>query len=137
MRKIDFIALHCSDSDHEHHNNADTIDEWHKIRGWSQIGYNFFIRSNGTIEVGRPVDLIPAHIRGHNKNSVAICLHGKNHFTDKQFRSCAKLCNLLMKVFNLSQLDIIAHNNLDKNKSCPNFEISKVTSLLDDVRESF
>lgn len=137
MRKIDFIAIHCSDSDHEHHDNADTINEWHKIRGWSQIGYNFFIRNDGTIEIGRPIELIPAHIRGHNKNSVAICFHGKNNFTARQFRSGAKLCNMLMSVLGLTQLDIIAHNNLDKNKTCPNFEISKITSLLDEVKDSF
>lgn len=137
MRKINFIGLHCSASDVSSHDNAKTIDDWHKARGWSQIGYNFFIRNNGAIEIGRPIDLVPAHIGGFNKHSVGICLHGLNKFSDEQFRSCAKLCNMLMHVFNLDIKDIVLHNELDNKKTCPNFPKSKIIELMDDVKNNF
>lgn len=137
MRRINFIALHCSDSDIASHDNAETINSWHIERGWSQIGYNFFIRSNGTIEICRPIDLVPAHIRGFNKNSLAICLHGSKNFTEKQFLSAARLCNMLLLTFDLQKKDIVAHNDLDVKKTCPNFPINKVISLLDEVADRF
>ena len=55
---------------------ADQIDEWHKANGWSGIGYHFFVRKDGSIYRGRPLDSIGAHVQGMNDCSVGICAEG-------------------------------------------------------------
>jgi len=56
--------------------SAQTIHGWHLARGWLGIGYHFVIRHNGNIERGRAERTIGAHARGHNNDSIGICLTG-------------------------------------------------------------
>lgn len=70
------------------------MDKWHKERGWSGIGYHYFIRKDGTIEGGRDVERIPSAQAGHNTGSIAICVHGleKKEFTHMQRGALRALC---------------------------------------------
>ena len=71
--KTDLIVLHhaaaksCS---------VDDIHRWHLDRGWSGIGYHFFVRKDGTIWRGRPEDRVGAHTVNFNSRSVGICFEG-------------------------------------------------------------
>lgn len=56
--------------------DAATIHAWHIARGWSGIGYHFVVRKDGTIERGRAIDKIGAHVTGYNSYSVGICFEG-------------------------------------------------------------
>ena len=70
----------------------------HKNRGWSDIGYNIVIRRSGKVDVGRPLDCQGAHVKGHNHNTLGICLVGglndngdpEDNFTPEQFASLEK-----------------------------------------------
>ena len=64
-----------------HHAEAESctvedIHRWHKDKGWSGIGYHFFIKKNGSIYRGRPIDTIGSHCLNQNSNSVGVCLEG-------------------------------------------------------------
>ena len=48
----------------------------HRARGFSQIGYNYVIDLDGTIEAGRPLTIAGAHCVGYNDHSVGICYIG-------------------------------------------------------------
>lgn len=48
----------------------------HKAKGWSDIGYNEVIRLDGTLETGRGVDAIGAHVAGFNSTAYGISLVG-------------------------------------------------------------
>lgn len=72
--------------------SASTINQWHKQRGWDGIGYHFVIRSNGTIEKGRPLTKVGAHAKGRN-HYIGICLTGYNTFTKAQIKSLITLLN--------------------------------------------
>ncbi|MGQ9658333.1 MAG: hypothetical protein ACUVV1_10610, partial [Fimbriimonadales bacterium] len=48
---------------------AAQIDQWHRERGWSEIGYNVVIRMDGTIEKGRDPRKIPAGVAGLNRTT--------------------------------------------------------------------
>ena len=50
--------------------SAEVIDGWHKNNGWAGIGYHFVIRKDGTIERGRPMDILGAHCYDHNWHTV-------------------------------------------------------------------
>lgn len=73
-----------------HDVSAETIDKWHKERGWDGIGYHFVIRKDGTIEEGRNINKIGAHAKGRN-NYIGIALTGYDKFTEEQKLSLIQL----------------------------------------------
>ena len=76
MRKINKIIIHCAATNPTMDINAATINEWHLEKGWSGIGYHFFIKRDGQIELGRPLETSGAHTKGNNRNSIGICYNG-------------------------------------------------------------
>ena len=124
MRNIDTIVIHHSASDIPAHDNISVIREWHvQERGWSDVGYHFYIARSGLIQRGRPIDLKGAHVAGFNASSIGICLGGINDFTDHQFLSLAELIKGINTIF--GEMIIYGHNDLDPiNKpNCPGFDI--------------
>ena len=57
MRELNRIILHCSATPEGRDVPASVIRRWHiEDRGWSDIGYHFVIRLDGTVEAGRPTE---------------------------------------------------------------------------------
>ena len=119
MREIDEIILHCSWSDVVAHDNAKTIDRWHKARGWRGIGYHFVIVKSGLIELGRPLIEVGAHAKGRNFYSIGICLTGKKSFSDKQLSTAKILIKILLSAFDLDKSNVLGHYEINNNKTCP------------------
>ena len=73
----------------------------HKRRGWSDVGYHYFITKAGEIQEGRPVRRVPAAQRGHNPGSIAICCHGLKieKFTNKQYNAVYYLCRAIKDAY--------------------------------------
>lgn len=133
MRRINEIILHCSDSDFEQHDNIETIRKWHvEERKFNDIGYHFVITKKG-LEIGRPINLPGAHVRGRNSYSIGIVLCGKKNFSSSQFEVLEKLIFNLMHEFNLNPQNIIGHCEIDKNKTCPNFDVKKIRDYFYDL----
>ena len=65
---------------------AEQIHAWHIANGWCGIGYHFFIRKDGTVYEGRPLDMIGAHAGGNNYDSIGICFEGS--FDKEQIAHC-------------------------------------------------
>jgi len=128
-RKVTKVYLHCSASDHPNHDNAATMDAWHKARGWSGIGYNFFIRKSGLIEIGRDINKIPAAQAGHNRGSIAICSHGLaiEKFTEEQFNSLRDISGQIDDAYN-SRITFHGHCEVSA-KACPVFDYKAVLQL--------
>lgn len=77
MRKINKIIIHCAATFPGQDIGVKEIRGWHvNGNGWSNVGYHFVIRRNGTIETGRPLEKAGAHTAGHNANSIGICMVG-------------------------------------------------------------
>ena len=74
--KTDWIVWHCSATAPKHNTKLEDIRRWHKEKGWSDVGYHFVIERDGKIRAGRHPDSVGAHVRGHNHNSIGICLVG-------------------------------------------------------------
>lgn len=62
--------------------SVEAVHNVHKAKGWSGIGYHFYVRKDGSIYRGRPEWAIGAHASGSNYNSIGICAEG-NFETDK------------------------------------------------------
>ena len=129
-RKINKIIIHCSATPPSMDVGANTIDEWHKQRGWSGIGYHFFIKRDGKIEFGRPLDQSGAHTKGHNQNSIGVCYAGgvdskmcpEDNRTSEQIASFLLLLRFLKNTFPKA----IIHGHRDFSpKACPSFDATK------------
>lgn len=129
-REINCISIHCSDSDLPEHDDPNVIRDWHIRRGFRGNGYNYCITKDGKIHETRPIHIMPAAVLGHNQNMIAICLTGKNKFSDEQFSSLISLVNDLVQIFHIDKSKIQGHNYWDKNKTCPNFNINLILSKI-------
>ena len=131
MRAINKLVVHCAYTPPSMDIGADTITEWHVgENGWSDIGYHFVIRRSGVIEKGRPIERPGAHVRGHNRDSIGICLVGGMaedqssadcNFTVWQWDALGELLTDLQDEF--GYLDICGHRDLDPGKECPCFDV--------------
>lgn len=130
MRPINLVVIHCSASDVHAHDDVETVRRWHLDRGWSDIGYHYFINKRGVWFPGRKEETPGAHVRGHNQTSIGICLSGLNEFKDEQFFTAADLAWNVCRKYNLQRTDIVAHNELDPGKTCPNFNMQEIFSRM-------
>jgi len=149
-RRTDYIVVHCSATGPGSDIGADEIDQWHKARGWSGIGYHAVIRRDGEIEFGRHFDEIGAHVQGQNARSVGICLVGgvdaagksENNFTEEQFESLEAMIEMLKHAYPMAE--ILGHRDLSPDldgdgivekhewlKDCPCFDVK---DLLKEIR---
>ena len=125
MRQINKIIVHCSATKVSQNAGVDYIRTLHtKINGWSDIGYHLVIEHNGHIKPGRPIERQGAHCKGHNSDSIGICLaggldeKGKPAFTfsDEQMKNLNLLIESLKVQYPITS--ILGHRDYspDKNK---------------------
>ena len=130
MRAINEIIIHCSATKEGNKISATTIDRWHKDRGWRCIGYHYVVRIDGSIEYGRPVQDIGAHVKGKNKHSIGVCYIGglDADMKPKDTRTRDQKESLLYLLKTLKRLhpDATIHGHRDfANKACPCFDANK------------
>ncbi len=123
---------------------TDEIRAWHLARGWSDIGYHYVIRRDGTLENGRDLDKdgnvdeeIGAHAFGFNANSIGICLIGglaedkggsECNYTSAQWKTLEELIRL--KRHEYPDVEVIGHNDISSSKTCPVFNVKQWISTL-------
>ena len=129
-RFVECVHIHCSASDRPEHDNVDVIRDWHLQRGFSDIGYHFFISKDGAVHKGRDLEEIPASARGFNTGSLAICLHGleEDLFTGAQFNSLRDLCKQIDDAY-FNTMVFKGHTEMDPGKTCPVFDYRTVLGL--------
>lgn len=128
MRRIDKLIIHCTATREGEDFSVNDIRRWHLARGWSDIGYHYLIRLDGTIERGRPIKKIGAHCKGQNKYSVGICYVGgcdedmkpKDTRTPEQREALHALLLELKTVYPLATIH--GHNEFS-SKACPSFDV--------------
>ena len=70
------VVIHCSATRPSQDIGVAEIRRWHLARGWSDVGYHAVIRKDGRLEPGRSWWLNGAHVKGHNKGTIAVCMVG-------------------------------------------------------------
>ncbi len=130
MRKIDEIIIHCSATKAGRHFTASDIDRWHREQGYKMIGYHYVVLLDGTVQEGRPLDMVGAHAKGHNANSIGICYIGgidddcrpADTRTQVQKIALHSLISKLRKKYVSAKL--IGHCDVS-SKACPCFNVSR------------
>ena len=129
MRKVNKIVIHCADTPAGMDIGRDEIDSWHKERGWAGIGYHWVIRRDGTVEAGRLITQVGAHVSGHNHDSIGICMVGGKpdfNFTFAQLEALQMLIADMRLV--VGNVPILGHRDLDPGKECPTFDVAALFS---------
>ncbi len=67
-----YIIIHHRAGD----GDAKSIHTDHIKRGYSGIGYHFYVRKSGEVYKGRPIGTVGAHTLGQNKESIGVCFEG-------------------------------------------------------------
>jgi len=129
MREIKKIIVHCAATPPSMDIGAEEIDSWHRERGFDSIGYHYVIRRDGRLEKGRSIGIAGAHARGHNFNSIGVCLVGgvddegqpENNFTRQQMKHLRKLLDFLTLTF---EREAFGHRDMfGVSKACPSFDL--------------
>tara|TARA_B100000575_G_scaffold293065_1_gene303308 strand:- start:998 stop:1411 length:414 start_codon:yes stop_codon:yes gene_type:complete len=132
MRQINKIIIHCSATREGENYTVDTIRSWHVDgRGWSDIGYHFYIDLYGEIHKGRDIAKIGAHCKGQNRNSIGICYCGgveADGKTPKDTRlDCQKdSLTAVLRTLKAMYPEATIHSHSDyANKACPSFNATE------------
>ena len=56
--------------------DVESIHKTHLNNGWTGIGYHFYVRKDGSVYRGRPIEMVGAHCTGSNNISVGVCFEG-------------------------------------------------------------
>lgn len=138
--KTDSIVIHCSASPEGRDDSAADIRRWHLARGFSDIGYHYVVRVDGSVESGRAESLVGAHcVEGAmNRCSVGICYiggmdRGMRHPADTrtaaQKRSILGLVRKLQKKYGIPDSRVFGHCEFAP-KACPSFDVRGMLSSL-------
>lgn len=128
MRIINEIIIHCSATPEGKDYTVEQIRQWHKQRGFSDIGYHYVIYRDGSIHSGRPIERIGAHCLKHNAHSIGVCYIGgvaKDGKTPKDTRTDAQKESLikLIKELKVKYPKATVHGHREyANKACPCFD---------------
>ena len=143
MRIITLVIIHCSATPQGLRLSFDDCRREHIRRGFSDIGYHFYITRNGEIHRGRPLEKIGAHCQNHNRHSIGICYEGgldengkaADTRTPRQKEALHHLVKELLQRY--PEAKVVGHRDLspdtnyngivdpwERIKECPCFEVS-------------
>jgi len=137
-RKINYIVVHCSATIQGQYFDVFDINQWHKEapKYWSGCGYHYVLNLDGSISIGRDVDCEGAHVKGHNSDSIGICLIGgldkdrqpkENSFTKDQMLFLRDLVEELKKLY--PDAEVLGHRDFEGVKrACPCMEVKELFS---------
>lgn len=105
--------------------DADAIRRYHvDTLGWKDIGYHAVILDDrhdrypdGTVQEGRPLDRVGAHVAGLNAQSVGICCVGNGDvrpFTRRQMLALLGVCLDWMERFNVPVERVKGHREVNQ-----------------------
>ena len=135
-RKITEIIVHCTATQEGKNFTVSDITRWHKQRGFSTIGYHYVIYLDGTIHLGRDVNISGAHCENHNSHSIGVCYVGglasdgktpKDTRTQAQKNALVALLRELRRIYPMAR--IYGHRNF-ANKACPSFDAKREYSII-------
>lgn len=131
MRSIAFIIVHCTATAEGRNFTIDDVTRWHQALGWKTVGYHYLVLVDGTIQRGRPEEMVGAHCKNRNQHSIGICYvgglsedgHPKDTRTRAQQRALLQLIRELKQKY--PRALIVGHNVFNPQKSCPCFDAAE------------
>ena len=126
MKEIEGIVLHNSGVTVLQ--SVETIHNYHKSKGWAGIGYQYYVRKDGSIYKGRPEDMSGAHCPGVNSTSIGICAEG--NFNEETMSEAQKqaIIELIKDIKTRHNIKWIKGHRDILSTSCPgaNFPLEEI-----------
>lgn len=130
MRTINTIFVHYTATPPDMDVTMSRIRDWHRKRGFKREGYHFLVRRDLTIEEGRPLSMVGAHVRGHNADSIGVTWEGGvepgapnvglANFAPGQEEKLIELLRDLTKRF--PNAKVLGHRDVAPTQ-CPGFDV--------------
>ena len=129
-KETNYIVIHSTQTKPNANINIRTVDEWHRKRGMLKVGYHFFIRREGLIEVGRGVNDIGSHTKENDLDSVSVCLAGGLNtrgivapdYAKEQVETLFVLVKTLIHMY--PDAYVVGHRDLSTTE-CPSFNVKE------------
>jgi N-acetyl-anhydromuramyl-L-alanine amidase AmpD len=126
--RTEYIILHHRAGD----GDVQSIHDGHIKNGWTGIGYHFYVRKDGGVYSGRPLQTVGAHCTNYNSKSIGICFEGnfeKETMTASQIRAGQELISYLRELYPSAQIK--KHKDFNST-ACPgkNFPFDAIKSGL-------
>lgn len=116
-KKTTVIVLHHAAGN----GSVGQIHDYHRNeKGWSGIGYHFYVRKDGSVWQGRPTDTVGAHTVNYNSVSIGVCFEGNfenEEMPTEQRRAGAELVRYIRGQYPSIER-VVRHGDL-RATSCP------------------
>lgn len=131
MRKINFIAIHCT-AGNPNQTTKSILDYWKNTLKWKSVGYHYLINSDGSVEQLAKEDQITNGVAGFNSQCIHISYKGgidkqgkpMDTRTEAQKKSMRNLLIDLRKRY--PKAIIQGHRDFSNvKKACPSFDVKK------------
>ena len=114
--KTNYILLHHMAGN----GSADNVHSAHLKNGWAGIGYHFYVRKDGTVYRGRPMDKTGSHVSGYNSQCLGVCFEGNFEKEKISVQGKAVLTLRVYEIFALAaavlRLGLGIYKTLNMNK---------------------
>lgn len=132
-KATNYIVVHCAQTTAQHDCDITEVRDWHALpkpkgNGWMDVGYHFFIKRDGTVQIGRPHWALGAHVKDHNWEAIGVCLAGgsdadgkeEKNFNEAQWTALAALVQGLRVAY--PKAVVQGHRDFPGvDKYCPSF----------------
>lgn len=127
LDRVSFIAIHCAGSRPDKYRM--TVEDIRKMHvdqnGFDDIGYHYYITSEGHVHDGRSEAFAGAHEPKINATSIAICLEGgyrgRTDYPSPQLDALRYLIEDIR--VSCPSAVVVGHNTFRDDKTCPNFNV--------------
>jgi N-acetylmuramoyl-L-alanine amidase len=138
---VKHIIIGCSETPAHHDIGLLEIDRMDRQAGKFACGWHVIVRRDGAIEYGRELQQVGSHTRGHNKDSIGICLVGGGDsgrsgidlYEDEQIEAMEDEIEYLLTLF--PGADIIGQGRLIGGIS-PGFHVEERYAYLDSAQQN-
>ena len=136
MQEVEGIVLHNSGVTVLQ--SVETIHNYHKNKGWAGIGYQYYVRKDGSVYRGRPENMAGAHCPSVNSTSIGICAEGnfnEENMSEVQKQAIIELVKDIKSRYNIKWIK--GHREILAT-SCPgaNFPLEEIKNAVESEKEA-
>ncbi|HBJ2615551.1 TPA: N-acetylmuramoyl-L-alanine amidase [Clostridium botulinum] len=104
----------------EFYGSIENLNSIMRNMGYSMIGYNYYIRKDGSVWEGRPLNCASANCYGQNNSSIGVCFEGNyerdTSMPQAQFKAGVELIQYLKSTYGINE---VGGHKKYYNTACP------------------